>query len=178
VEGEQTYGRQNSIFELSARVVPRVAWFSVFVGLSNGVHSGGTGHATVHLDAVHDMTALLSGDDEPLEVLGLGLIQSLAHRRGRRRRCHEGLGRNHGEIRSRRRCICLTVDDRQEERIGLTGRRTMVLALCFYGYLHDLRRFVMLGWSPRESRYERTNASETRREEGGTGLHLDDVRDL
>lgn len=74
VEGVQTHGRQNNIFELSARLVPRVAWFSVFVGLSNGVHSGGAGHATVQLDAVHDMATLLPGDDEPLEVLRLGLV--------------------------------------------------------------------------------------------------------
>ena len=82
MEGEQTYGRQNSIFELSARLVPQFARFSVFVGLSNGVHSGGAGHATVQLDAVHDMAALLPGDDEQLEVLRLDLFQSLSHRRG------------------------------------------------------------------------------------------------
>jgi hypothetical protein len=63
-------------------VVPRVARFNVFVGLSNGVHSGGPGHATVHLDAVHDMAALFLGDNEPLEMFRLGLVQSLAHRRG------------------------------------------------------------------------------------------------
>jgi hypothetical protein len=85
VKGRHTYGRQNSIFKLGARLVPRVARFSVFVGLSNGVHSGGAGHAMVQLDAVHDMATLLPGDDEPLKVLRLGLVQSLSHRRGRRR---------------------------------------------------------------------------------------------
>jgi hypothetical protein len=82
MEGEQTYGRQNSIFKLSARVVPRVARFSVFVGLSNGMHSGGTGYATVQLEAVHDTAALFPSDDEPLEMLGLGLVQFMSHRRG------------------------------------------------------------------------------------------------
>jgi hypothetical protein len=62
-------------------VVPRIIRFNVFVGLSNGVHSGGTGHATVQLDAVHDLAAPFPGDDESLEVLGLGLVHSLTDRR-------------------------------------------------------------------------------------------------
>jgi hypothetical protein len=62
-------------------VVPRIARFSVFVGLSNYVHSGGTGHATAQLDAVHDLAAPFPGDDEPLEVLRLRLVHSLTDRR-------------------------------------------------------------------------------------------------
>ena len=82
MEGEQTYGRQNNIFELSARVEPWVARLSVFVSLSNGVHSGGAGHTAVQLDAVHDMAAPFPRDDEPSKMFGLRLVQSLAHGRG------------------------------------------------------------------------------------------------
>jgi hypothetical protein len=63
-------------------VEPWVARLSVFVSLSNGVHSGGPGHAMVHLDTVHDMAALFLGDNEPLEMFGLALVRSLAYRRG------------------------------------------------------------------------------------------------
>jgi hypothetical protein len=69
------------MFEPSPGVVPRVSRLSVVVGLFNGVHSSGNGHTTVQLDAVHDMAALFPDDDEPLEVLRLGLVQFLFHRR-------------------------------------------------------------------------------------------------
>jgi hypothetical protein len=77
----KTYGRHDSMFEPSPGVVPRVSRLSVVVGLFNGVHSSGNGHTTVQLDAVHDMAALFPDDDEPLEVLRLGLVQFLFHRR-------------------------------------------------------------------------------------------------
>jgi hypothetical protein len=54
----------------------------------------------------------------------------------------------------------------------------MVLAPCFYGYLHGSRHFVVLGSSPRESRCKGTNASRKGREDGGIGSRLDDARDL
>jgi hypothetical protein len=79
-------------------------------------------------------------------------------------------------VRSRRRCVCLTADDGQEEKSGSTEHSTMVLAPCFYGCLHGLRHFVVLRRSPREGRCEEASASRTRREDGGIDICLDDAR--
>jgi hypothetical protein len=59
----------------------------------------------------------------------------------------------------------LTADDGQKEKGGLTERRIIVLAPCFYGYMHGFWCFVVLRRSPCEGRCKETNASRTRSED-------------